>query len=436
MQNSSLTDLDELILMCRDEKARSYISESVASYRAGAYRAAIVGAWIAVCFDLIDKLRELSLAGDKEAEQLSTTLEKIRASGEVSNALKFEKELLEIARDRFELISHLEYIDLARLQADRNRCAHPSLASEDQIYAPSPELARAHIHASVHHLLQHPPVQGKHALDRLMSEFDSEFFPTSKKRILAIYTAGPLRKPRDSLVRNYALVLLKRVLNSDPAKELSTIYKARTVLSAVYEMHRFHVENIFREKLSAIIREKGDLQLGNSIRFLEEFPGAWEFLGIDIRYKLEEFTKKLPTDSFIDLDFLLQFKPLKSASEYRVKSASIEDLQSEIFFITPPLIIERGIELYLSSRSFDKANEGAKFLSDCASELSKNQIIHILSSVGKNREITGSFGLEGLIKKLRSGKVAKEEFEELLKNNGLIKYIETSTEPQPDDEPF
>ena len=39
---SPLEDLDELTLRCRDEKARLYIREAVASYRVGAFRASIV----------------------------------------------------------------------------------------------------------------------------------------------------------------------------------------------------------------------------------------------------------------------------------------------------------------------------------------------------------------------------------------------------------
>jgi hypothetical protein len=58
----SLGDLDELVLCCRTEEARSYISEAVACYKVGAFRSSIVAAWIAVVYDLLSKIRELSLA--------------------------------------------------------------------------------------------------------------------------------------------------------------------------------------------------------------------------------------------------------------------------------------------------------------------------------------------------------------------------------------
>jgi hypothetical protein len=159
----------------------------VACYRSGAYRSAIVATWIAVCYDIIDKLRELALSGDSAAEQHLEILERARASHDVQRSLKFEHDILVLARDQFELISPLEYEDLSRLQEDRNRCAHPSLISRDQGFNPSGELARLHIRSAVLHLLQHQPVQGKSALDRLLSEVSSQYFPVeTAKAVQAI----------------------------------------------------------------------------------------------------------------------------------------------------------------------------------------------------------------------------------------------------------
>ena len=157
--NSSIIDLDELILTCRDQKAKDYISEAVASYKSAAYRASIVSVWIAICYYVIDKVRELALAGDNQAEQLSKEIEKARTNNDINTSLKIERELLITARDKFEFISHIEFTDLQRIQEDRNRCAHPSLATEEQIFSPSAELARLHIRTAVTHLLSHPPAQ-------------------------------------------------------------------------------------------------------------------------------------------------------------------------------------------------------------------------------------------------------------------------------------
>jgi hypothetical protein len=256
---SPLEDLDELTLRCRDEKAGVYVAEAVASYRGGAFRSAIVATWIAVCFDVIEKIRELALAGDKEAEKQVEDLEVTRRSADLARALKFERELLVMARDKFELISHIEFIDLERLQADRNRCAHPSLTSEEQAYTPSAELARVHIHSAVMHLLQHPPVQGKYALERLLKEIDSEYFPSTMADARMFFASGPLRRPRESLVRSLTVVLCKTLLNSKP--EWKRRRRTEAAIQAIQHLHPEYYGKSLGEKLSPIVRTIEDKDL-------------------------------------------------------------------------------------------------------------------------------------------------------------------------------
>lgn len=41
-------------MKCRAQKAKDYIKEAVACYKAGAFRSSIVSTWIAVSFDIIE----------------------------------------------------------------------------------------------------------------------------------------------------------------------------------------------------------------------------------------------------------------------------------------------------------------------------------------------------------------------------------------------
>ena len=72
----SLADIEALILRCKSEQSKEYIAEAVLCYRSGAYRAAIVSIWIAVVFDLVDKIRELALSGDGNAQTLKEQYER------------------------------------------------------------------------------------------------------------------------------------------------------------------------------------------------------------------------------------------------------------------------------------------------------------------------------------------------------------------------
>jgi len=95
--SDSLVDIETLMLRCRADRAREYVQEAILCYRAGAYRSAIVNSWIAVVFDLIDKVRELALTGDAAAVaingQYEIYLAQIEAGNDqgIKNALEFER---------------------------------------------------------------------------------------------------------------------------------------------------------------------------------------------------------------------------------------------------------------------------------------------------------------------------------------------------------
>lgn len=122
---NGMSDLDGLILACKTEQARSYLREAIASYRAGAYRAAIVTTWVAVLYDALDKLRALRLTGHGSARDLLDKFEEIRrqGAGGLKEALSFERDLLDRLHEDLELVSETQLVDLKRLQSDRHRCA-------------------------------------------------------------------------------------------------------------------------------------------------------------------------------------------------------------------------------------------------------------------------------------------------------------------------
>lgn len=418
---SPLEDLDELTLRCRDDKARQYIAEAVASYRAGAFRSAIVAAWIAVCFDVIEKLRELALAGDKEAERHVQDIDATRRTGDLTRALKFERELLDLAKDKFELISPLEFVDLERLQADRNRCAHPSLTADDQAYVPSAELARLHIHSAVTHLLQHPPVQGKYALDRLLQEIDSDYFPSSVKEAKVAFESGPLRRPRESLVRNLVLVLAKVLLTGAP--EWKRRMRIAAALQATQELHPNQYSRTLAEKLSPMLRAVPDADLLAAIGFLERIPDTWQYLEPDVRQRLRNYVSELPGEHLDEVAFLLGFAPLQTQARHRVKVATKKELSTTLFLDVPNEVADRFITLYLDSRSFDDANDWAKQMFFHTGDFNAEHVRRVLSGVAKNAQILGSFQLGPLVNNLRSRKkLTDEEFDRLLREGGLEEY--------------
>lgn len=419
---SQLHDLDELVLKCRDLNAKNYIGEAVSCYKVGAFRSAIVSTWIAVSFDIIDKLKELTLAGDKEAEKQIEDFEKARRIGDISTSLKFERDILAVCRDKLELIAPIEFIDLNRLQEDRNRCAHPSMIADGKMFMPSAELARMHIRSAVEHLLQHPPAQGKYALDYLTSEVNSEYFPTDIKKAIVAFENSPLKRARDSLVRNFTVVLLKKLINEDI--DYKAIYRMSTALNAVGVIHRQTYINTLSEKLSSVLRALNSEKYGKIIDLLSHVNDCWGYFDPDVKQKFEAYVYKLPKDKLEDIEVLLSIPELKAQAERRLNIATRSELADALYFGAPPQVCDRIIALYSESANFDQANSFASTVIRYATDFSKVQIQKLINACGNNDQIEYSYEIGSVINALRKNShVNDEEIDQWLSDLNLKQFI-------------
>lgn len=320
----TLSDLDELVLRCREANSRQYIRESVASYRAGATRASIVTTWVAVVLDIVSKLHELDLAGDKQAHQQIQQLDKWYKNGAVANLLDFERNVLDDARDKYDLLTHTEHAELLRLRNDRNRCAHPSMLTSGEIYSPPAELARYHIANAVTMLLSRPPLQGKAAFERIWREIESAYFPFRPDAARRHLESGPLGSARPTLIRDLVKALTKAVL-LDPVpdfyestlgavsllmkgmdvdqdedelrlrelndKKIQLPDKQLAALSAIIEMHREVAEGTLQQVLPGLVARVEDDEWERVLHYVESIPVAWDFLSQAFQEKARSFIK-------------------------------------------------------------------------------------------------------------------------------------------------
>jgi hypothetical protein len=425
---SSLADLDELLLACRDQRAKDYMFEAIACFKASAYRASIVATWVAVCFDFIQKVQELALTGDKEAEQLAGEINDARVKQDLSWSLKFEKNILQFARDKFELISPIEFTDLMRVQEDRNRCAHPSIAADGEPFSPSAELARLHIRSAITHLLQHPPVQGKAALERLVDEVESDYFPTEFKKAAIAFANGPLKRPRQSLVSNFFVVLFKRIVNveTDWARRL----RLTAAMKAMQTLNHSAFNSAIEEKLPKLIRGVRDDCLRYAVELLTEIPDLWPILEEDTQQRMKIYARNIPFDEIDVIEVLLEFSPLKKSAEARLASMSVDDLLKANWMIgPPPQVMHKYVDAYIKSKNFERANVLAKELRGCTPLLDRNLIEKIVIGAGANGEVSYSFGFPGLLVGIvRAQNILKDELEELLIENSLEQHVPINDE--------
>ena len=421
-----LADLDELVLACRDSKSRAFLSEAVASYRAGAYRSTIVGTWIAVCFDLIAKIHELALSGDKEADQVAKDIDAARIQGDLPRALKFEKSILDLARQKFELISPLEQIDLERLFEDRNRCAHPSLMGDGEPFLPSAELARLHLRSAVTHLLQHPPVQGKAAMQRIQSEVASAYFPTQVEKAVIALSSGPLQRPRMALVANILVTIVKRIV-TEGANDQGLCRRLIAAVGAIQRMHPLMFDIVLRDRITKLLHSAADGELSEVARLTISIPNLWENFDVGVKQRLELYVENLTDNELGITEELLKFQPFRQIAEERLRRATIEELNLVLWTMAPEIVVNKYITAYLGAKSFDTANSIAKELGYIVLSINIESIRRIIIGAKNNGEISHSFEFPVLMSKLLQGqRITKIELESLLIENGLDSHVPLS----------
>jgi hypothetical protein len=406
-----LSDVDALVLRCRNGKAKSYLAEAVTCLKAGAFRAAIVVTWVAVVHDLLAKLEQLALAGDKNAQTKLDEFNRIVAAGDIKASLDFERNLLEIARDQFELFGALAHTDLSRLRDDRHRCAHPSMIDSATDYRPSPELARCHIVSAVTHLLEHGPAQGKAAMDRLLADLHQTYFPGTLDELVVHLEHGPLGRPRVSLVRNYIVVLLKELLSPEPASSegpgdalrarmARNRTKARSIatLQAVLRMHREVAFTAFTEKLDDLVARAEDLRLGDVLALFAAVPDIWSLLSQAQRNRVSRFVREMPTkymsSSMIGAWAVGDLHESVRARLCRMSSESWKAISAE----APPLEwIAIAVDQLRAATTWGEANPVKEFLVPCAHLLSEPQVIAILDAAASNEKLETSFGMKDVL---------------------------------------
>lgn len=401
MSAQGMSDLDELVLRCRSPRARQYVVEAVACYRGGAFRAAIVSTWIAVVLDILDKLHELELGGDRNARTKIERFEEGRAEGEAAGnwrkSNEFERGILDVARYEFELLTPAEHEELTRLRDDRNRCAHPSVVSGAEPYQPAAELARYHIRNAVEYLLSHPPVQGQAALDRVMQDIASTYFPREMGDAQDRLAAGPLARARRPLVRNLVLVLTKTLLLERGS--LSERERKLSALAAIRNMHRAVVESTLQESLSGVVERVDDQDWQRVIWYVGSFPGSWDLLSPADQRKAHLFVAGAPDDSLaVVVGSALRIADLEEIARTRIVDIPTEALAEMVQTDPLPALVEGAVSRFAAADSFKEARYLSRsLLLPVAPMLTVPQVQAAVRAYVDNGQIHGSAGMDGVM---------------------------------------
>jgi hypothetical protein len=393
----------------RSEMSGPLFHEAVLCYNAGAYRAAVVSAWNACIVDIIDKLQELEISGDEAAKILVDRLKKAIKSNNIKALQKLEFELLEKARDPFELISSQEKIDLERLQRDRHRCAHPALQTPKTPYQPSPELVRMHLRCLAEALLMHEPVQGRAALERVLSEVESNYFPTDVERARTVLSSGPLVAPRRALLRNTIMVILKVILRITTDIPINKWKRFKTALMAIREMHPKGYTDAMNECYGRLTKELNDEQLLFFLYLSIREPNTLEYAHESALAKMGSCFSRMSLEyppnaiAFVEAysvddmrpDVVARLRTLDSGDMEQIVTAR-PDMAAGI-----PQLRERAIELFESAASYEQANAIIdNVMNHILTELSEEQLSAVLRTILDNSEYHKAYSTSAFLERI------------------------------------
>lgn len=433
-----LTDLDELFLQCRTDIAKSYISEAIACYRAGAYRACIITTWIAAVFDLIEKIKEVALTGHGGAKNLNEAFERYLEQIDEGNKqaikqlLEFERILLEEARDKLQLLDNHQYLELSRLREDRHRCAHPSFQQNGIPYQPSAELARTHIKNTITYLLSQPPIQGKAALEDLKKRVNSEYFPIEPADAKNALKESPLKKPTEPLVKNFTDWLIFSFFEKE--KTAPQRRRLSAALRAILEMENLIAEERLKIHINKIADNIEDDRIKAVVVFCRFFPESWDYLTAVYKQKVVSYIELEAEEKiapFIGSAFCTE--DLKQSTEERIKTFSSSGLATVISVMSkqqltiPRIVIDKAIEAYTEVKSWNDANYVAEnLIMPLINYLTLADIETVIASPETNNsDLVGSSGFNLFVETLlKEGALTKEELYNLLKKHKLLYYFE------------
>ncbi|MGE1176500.1 hypothetical protein [Pseudomonas sp. BW7P1] len=422
----SLADIDALALKCRAERSRDYISESIQCYRAGAYRSSIVHTWIAVVFDLVDKIRELALANDPIAIRINTQYEnyisQINQGNDqgVKNALEFERTILSTCRKDLDFFDHQQMTDLERLREDRHQCAHPSFQRAGVPHRPSAELARLHLRNAVEHVLSQPPIQGKSAIAEIITTIASEYFPKDRYQATTVLRQTPLANPSDALIRGLIDALIFGYAEAgNPVHEKIQIGAA---LSSLLDTHRNVAEPRIAQQMSTLVRRIDDNGLPAVARLVAATSEAISLIDDAARLRLSEFLRIGPEADVLPAMAGIGRHPLMNAVvKERILGFGIERLVTAIQeHGMADLVKERALGLLSESSSWNKTNDVfERLLLPLFTNLTRDDVERVIRMPTETgADLPGANMYEQFIDQVsRTGIIPDAELDTLLNNN-------------------
>lgn len=425
-----LLGLDEIILKCKGADSFSHIQEAMACYQSGAYRSAIVTAYVAVCFDLFSKLTGLSDGGDAEAKLILDRFNKasigIKSDQNIKILLEIERNLIKTFRDKFEYFSSEQYIDLERLREDRNRCAHPTFYGEGLPFTPSPELARMHIRSAVDHVISQPLKQGKAAIAAITARVTSSTFPTDKDHALEVLRHSEIASARAPLIRALIDDAMFGYIDKDHVYYNND--KVVPLLKASLDMHRVVASPQVTKNINKLARDSSEQSQIAAGNFTLTFPDAAEDLDDAARVVVRSWLPgKFERLAGRAVNIALDISWLRLHAVTLIPGLTKEQIAYVASAVVRPKrqLVEHVVNQYRSVHSFSDANTWyEKCVAEYVPHFGEDDVRNILDGINRGGDLLDSYTFPDFIKSvIEMGVVEKDRLIEIAQELGLANEI-------------
>ena len=427
MNSERLADLQALVFEVRSSQSQQNISEAIQAYYGGAYRSAIMSVWVAVTFDLFEKIDELALYGDVQAKAYRQALEREISNGEIIQLSKREQDLLKTVCEEFQFISKEQLLQFDRLRIDRNHCAHPSYTSDGKIFQPSAELTRHYITFAISSLLKFGPVRGKSSLEAISNDIRSDIFPSTPEAAGTFLEEKYLKYSKPVLLENLFKLLLKAALldiEEWKAYRNNSLIALRGLAMAKTKLH----DEWMAEKLENFCNSLSGEQVLRVFGLICHDKRFWDWIGEHHRVQLQDYltnsdllqlgfnaplvgpsantnalsrttpSPKLGLNSIYELFKLIRLGKLSSPLMGLFDQLD-EDGKLEVISRAPfEEICDKAVTLYGNARSFRHAEKlGVKILPSIAALLTPAQIRMVFDKVLANGQINCAGGTQEIL---------------------------------------
>lgn len=313
-------------------------------------------------------------------------LEKAVKNKDISQLLDIEKSILDIEKkENINIIDKEILKDFKRLKEDRNRCSHPNINIDDEIYVPSKHLARYHLHNAVEKFISQENIYGKNFYLKVIDKITSTNFPEKYDDCVVVLKNHYLSKPNNSLIRKLLEEIINNIIQDSSDKKVLQAY-LNTLKYLITLNNEFSIKTIIHYLNKKI--PDTDTKLKNIHYVLSLDDKLFSRLN-----ESSKITIKTYLENELDIESINYYSTITELNEtigVILNKLSEADLCQLSLSNSTPEIKDIVINKYLNSKNFYFANSLANTISEILLSLSKKEISEFLIKAFQNNQVLSS----------------------------------------------